>query len=71
MKENLRDVLAYNLRVERAKTNITQETLAEKAGISAKYLTDIENMKVCPSILIVYNLAKAFNLTVNDLVYKK
>lgn len=50
--------------------NISQETLAEMAEISTKHVTDIETMKVSPSIFVVYKLANAFGLSVNDLVYK-
>lgn len=70
MEQELRATLAYNLRVERAKKDISQEYLAEKAEISPKHLTKIENEKVTPSIYIVYKLARALELTVNDLIYK-
>lgn len=65
----LKKRIGDNLRVLRAKVRISQEVLAEKAGISAKYLTQIENEKVNPSILIIFKLAKVLDVTVNDLVY--
>lgn len=70
MENELRKTIAYNLRVERAKRDITQEYLAEKAEISPKHLTKIENEKVSPSIYIIYKLAQALDISVNDLVYK-
>jgi len=65
----LREKLAHNLKVERAKKDLTQEALAELASISAKHLTKIENKNVTPSIFIVYKLAKALNVTVDTLIY--
>ncbi len=69
MENKLRETLAHNLKVERAKKDLTQEVLAEMAGISAKHLTKIENKNVTPSIFIVYKLAKALDITVDTLVY--
>ncbi len=70
METELRKILAYNLRVERAKKDYTQERLAELAGISTKHLTKIENENVSPSIYIVFKLAKALEISVDKLVYK-
>lgn len=67
--QELKKKISDNLRVLRAKSRISQEFLAEKAGISPKYLTQIENEKVNPSILIIFKLAKVLNVTVNDIVY--
>ena len=70
METELRKILAYNLRVERAKKDYTQERLAELAGISTKHLTKIENENVSTSIYIVFKLAKALEISVDKLVYK-
>lgn len=67
--KELKKRIGDNLRVLRAKLRISQEDLAEKAGISPKYLTQIENEKVNPSILILFKLAKVLKVTVNDIVY--
>lgn len=70
MKEKeLKKKIAENLRIFRAKSKISQEILAENAGISAKYLTKIENEKANPSILVILKLASALNITVNDIIY--
>ena len=70
MKENeLRKKIGDNLRVLRAKQRISQENLAEKANISTKYLTRIENEKVNPSILVLLKLAISLDVTINDIVY--
>jgi len=69
MEEDLKITIANNLRVMRAKKRFSQEQLAEMAGISAKYLTRIENEKVNPSVLILLKLANALEITINDIVY--
>lgn len=66
--KELKKRIGDNLRISRAKIRISQENLAEIAGISPKYLTQIENEKVNPSILVMFKLAKALNVTVNDLI---
>ena len=68
MEQELRKRLSYNLRVERVKKSLTQEKLAELAGISTKHLTKIENENVTPSIYIVYKLAKALGVTVDKII---
>ena len=68
MEQDLRKKLAHNLKVERAKKELTQERLAELAGISAKHITKIENAKVSPSIYIVYKLAKILDTSIDALI---
>jgi DNA-binding XRE family transcriptional regulator len=68
-EKELRKRIGDNLRVFRAKGRLSQEGLAEKAGISPKYLTQIENENANPSILIIFKLAKALDVTVNDIIY--
>jgi DNA-binding XRE family transcriptional regulator len=45
----IRQVLALNLKKNRQKCNLTQEKLAEKAGISAHYLAMIEVERKFPT----------------------
>ena len=68
MEQDLRKNLAHNLKVGRAKKELTQEKLAELAGISAKHITKIESAKVSPSIYIVYKLAKVLDTSIDELV---
>ena len=68
MEQDLRKRPAHNLKVERAKNEISREKLAELSGISAKHITKIENAKVTPSIYIVSKLAKILNTTIDELV---
>lgn len=43
MKNNIRKILSENIRYFRFKMKYTQETLAEKTELSARYISDIEN----------------------------
>jgi putative transcriptional regulator len=61
--------IADNLRQIRAKKRISQDELAELCGISQQYICKIENEKVNPSISILFKIASALEITVNDLVY--
>jgi putative transcriptional regulator len=61
--------IADNLRQIRAKKRISQENLAELCGISQQYVCKIENEKVNPSITILFKIASALDVTINDLVY--
>ncbi len=63
------DKIADNIRILRLKKRITQEELAEKIGISTKYLNMIENRKANPTILIVVKICAELNIELND-VYK-
>lgn len=69
MEQKIREILAYNLKVERAKKGFTQDKLAELADIAAKHLTKIENKKVTPSLFIVMKLANALDVKIDKLVY--
>ena len=66
-KDILLNKLAENIRAERARAHYSQEFLAEKADITPQHLYRIENAKVCPTILVVANIAHALNVTLNDL----
>ena len=69
VKEEILSVVAENIRIERLRKRYTQEQLAEKAGITAKYLNSIENAKVNPSIVIIVNICLALGLKLNE-IYK-
>lgn len=43
MKSNIRKIISENIRYFRFKMKYTQETLAEKTELSARYISDIEN----------------------------
>ena len=61
-------ILAENIRVERARKNLSQEYLAELADITPQHMYRIENEKVCPTILVVANIAQALDVSLNILL---
>ena len=61
-------ILAENIRVERARKKISQEKLAELSDITPQHLYRIENEKVCPTILVVANIAKALGVSLNGIL---
>jgi transcriptional regulator with XRE-family HTH domain len=58
----IRQVLALNLKKNRQKCKLTQEKLAEKAGISAHYLAMVEVGKKFPTPEMLDKLAEALNI---------
>ncbi len=68
-KEEIIKTVADNIRIERLKKKISQEKLAEMAGITQKYLNLIENAKANPSIMIVISVCKALKIDLNS-IYK-
>lgn len=68
-KEFLLNKLAENIRVERARKHLSQELLAEKSDITPQHLYRIENAKVCPTILVVANIAQALNVNLDTLFH--
>ncbi len=70
MEQDFRKVLALNVKVERVKTSLTQEQLAELAEVSTKHLTKIENAKVTASSYLVYKIAEALKINVDKLFYE-
>jgi len=61
--------LENNLKVLRAKRNITQEELAEAIGVSRQTINAIELGKFNPSVLTALNLAKFFETTIEEIFF--
>ncbi|MEI6680658.1 MAG: helix-turn-helix transcriptional regulator [Mariniphaga sp.] len=55
------------IRVERAKTDITQAELAEKIGVSRQTINSIELGKFVPSTILALKLAGFFGIKVEEL----
>lgn len=67
MKPNLQN----NLKVYRAKNNLTQEALADKVGVTRKTINVIEAGKFAPSVGLALAMAKVLQATVDELFYLK
>ncbi len=61
------ELVKNTLRVERAIRNLTQADLAERAGITRASVNAIEGGRMIPSILLALKLARALNVSVEDI----
>jgi transcriptional regulator with XRE-family HTH domain len=59
--------LAENVKKRRKEKKLTQEQLAEQAGVSIVYITQMETNVRNLNIQVVYLVAKALGCTLNDL----
>jgi transcriptional regulator with XRE-family HTH domain len=59
---SIREVLAQNLKINRRKRGLTQEKLAEKAGISAHYLAMVEITRKFPTPEMLDRLARTLDI---------
>lgn len=66
----IKEKLAINIKIARIKNDITQEKLGELAGISTKYLNQIENKKANPSIVVIVSICQALNISLDELLEK-
>ncbi len=64
---NLR--LGNRLKVARAEKNVSQEELANLAGVTRQTISSIETRQYIPSALLAFVLAKKLEKNVNDLFF--
>jgi transcriptional regulator with XRE-family HTH domain len=69
MKNNILKIFAKRLRELRLEADMTQEELARKAGMSVKYLQNLESSKPKnPSLLMMKKLADGLKVSLIDLL---
>lgn len=63
------DIVRYNIKKYREKANLTQQQLADLAGITINYLAKIESVKMQRgfTIVIVGRIADALNIDIRCL----
>jgi transcriptional regulator with XRE-family HTH domain len=59
---SLTEVMAANVRRARHVGKMTQEELAERAGVSARYLGSIERAEVSATVTVLERLAEALGV---------
>ena len=64
----LRETLATNLRLLRHQQGLTQEDLADRSGISARYVGSLERARVAASIDVIERLATALKISPLELL---
>lgn len=62
--------MSRNIVILRKRMGLTQEKLAEKAGLSTRYLSRIETASANPTIEVLAPIAKALNTSIDDLIYR-
>jgi transcriptional regulator with XRE-family HTH domain len=67
-KQSIRKILARNLRAKRAELGLSQEELADRAGLHRTYVGAIERAERNVSIDNIAKLAAAVGLTVGELL---
>lgn len=55
------------IKVERAELDLTQETLANKIGVSRQTINSIEKNRYVPSTILALKLSQVFNKPVNEI----
>jgi transcriptional regulator with XRE-family HTH domain len=65
---DLREAMAVNVRRARHASEMTQEELADRAGLSARYLGSIERARVSASVSVLGRLALALRVDPCDLI---
>jgi len=65
---NIREILAENIKEKRRKKGLTQEKLAEKAGMSLQYLAMLELSHKFPSGEMLERLANALDIETYELL---
>lgn len=64
----MRRVVGENVRRARAAAGLSQEELAERSGFSQQYLSGLERGKRNPTIVTLYEIAKALGVSHVSLV---
>jgi transcriptional regulator with XRE-family HTH domain len=67
---DLKEAMAVNLRRIRHEKNLTQEDLAEQAGLSMRYVGAIERGKVSASVTVLGRIADALSVDPCELLHK-
>jgi transcriptional regulator with XRE-family HTH domain len=65
---DLNEIMATNMRRKRHDLEMTQEELAERAGLSARYVGAIERSDVSASVTVLGQIAKALGIEPGDLL---
>ena len=58
------------LKVYRAMNDLTQESLAQKLGVTRQTIVSIENGKYDPSIGLAFKIARLFKVKIEDIFYE-
>jgi len=65
--ENIKQILADNIRILRTKKRFSQEAVAELAGISQNQISELENEHSNPNLETLVKIATALDVNLADL----
>lgn len=68
MKDDRNKIFARNLKAERYRKNLTQTELAERVNVSESTISLLERGLQTPSVFLVYDIAKTFEIDINELM---
>ncbi len=68
MKDERNKIFARNLKAERYRKNLTQSELAESINVSESTISLLERGLQTPSVFLVYDIAKTFEIDMNELM---
>ena len=60
--------VAQAIKEKRIENHLSQEKLADMIGSHQVYISEIEKGKKIPSIMILYNIAKSFGMTLTEFI---
>jgi len=66
----VRKMIKNRLKVYRAMHDLTQEQLAEKAGVTRQTINAVEQGRYLPSLKLAFKLKKIFNVEIEDIFYE-
>ena len=66
-EKTFRKIIGFNIKIARLQKGLSQEKLAELAGISTKHVTKIENAGVTTNIYFIYKIAQALDVSIDEL----
>ena len=66
---DIRHRFSRKVRYLRAARRWTQEKLSERAGVTPKYVGQIERGEVSPTLVVLAKLAKAFEIPLHEMLY--
>ncbi|QLL64202.1 helix-turn-helix domain-containing protein [Sinorhizobium mexicanum] len=67
---DLKEVMAVNLRRIRHEKQLTQEELADRSGLSARYVGAIERADVSASVTVLGQISEALGVEPGELLAK-
>ncbi len=63
----MEEIMNNSIKVERARNNMSQSDLAEKAGVTRQTIYAIETKRFIPSTVLAFKLAKILKIEVTEL----